>query len=205
MDRVILGMHILHILHGKTLKFSFQTEKKIWRRSRDFSVNAKNSKRKWAVSEPELDGSADYVPTYELPQLFRWRGYLVEVKRSNTGSRIMAGQGAQNRGVIFISYVIILFLLFSIRLNQQQYLYSQDEGTLRICRRSSRMLQSDQSSECHRSLGRLGKCVLLSYYNTRASLIRSLRTVPTLCGAALSRKPVGPLIPSSYRPALLNH
>ena len=114
MDRVILGMHILHILHEKALKFSFQTEKKIWRRSRDFSVNAKNSKRKWAVSEPELEGNADYVPTYELPQLFRWRGYLVEVKRSNTGGR-MTGQGTQNRGVIFISYTIILYLLFDIR------------------------------------------------------------------------------------------
>ena len=117
MDRVILGTHI-HILREKALKFAFQTEKKVWRRSRDFSVNAKNSKRKWAVSEPELEGSADYVPTYELPQLFRWRGYWVEVKRSSTGGRMMAGQGTQSGGVIFISYVIFPFPLFGIRLTQ---------------------------------------------------------------------------------------
>jgi len=83
----------------------FLTEENVWRRSRDFTVNAKNSKRKWAVNEPELEGSADYVPTYELPQLFRWRGYWVEVRRSGSGGRsAMAAQtGQAGGGVIFIS------------------------------------------------------------------------------------------------------
>lgn len=207
MDCVVLGTHIPHISREKALKkFAFQTQENVWRRSRDFTVNAKNSKRKWAVSEPELEGNADYVPTYELPQLFRWRGYWVEVKRSSTSGRgMMAGQGTQNGGVIFISYATILFLLFGIRLTQEQYLYSQDEGTFRIGRRSATTLQRHQSSECHRSHGRLGKYVLLFYYNMKVSLFRSLRMVPPLCGATSSKKPVGLLVPSSYRKALLNH
>ncbi|GLB44345.1 putative mitochondrial chaperone BCS1 [Lyophyllum shimeji] len=61
----------------------FLTQENVWRRSRDFRVNEKNSKRKWGLKlGPEVDGSADYVPTYKRPQLFRWKGYWMELKRS---------------------------------------------------------------------------------------------------------------------------
>jgi len=62
----------------------FMTTERVWRRSRDFSVTAKNSKRKWAVNKGTATGinsdHADYVPLYDAPQLFRWNGYWIEVK-----------------------------------------------------------------------------------------------------------------------------
>ncbi|KIK01770.1 hypothetical protein K443DRAFT_132188 [Laccaria amethystina LaAM-08-1] len=83
----------------------FLTEHKVWRRSRDFRVTAKSSGRKWGVetgpnSQPE--GSADYVPTYELPQLFRWNGYWLEIKRSK-GTPTYTQMGAQSASIIFIT------------------------------------------------------------------------------------------------------
>ncbi|KAJ7473190.1 P-loop containing nucleoside triphosphate hydrolase protein [Mycena latifolia] len=64
------------------------TQENVWRRSRDFSVTATNSRRKWSVktwADPTIRGNAEYVPTYELPQLFRWRGYWLEIKRTQDG------------------------------------------------------------------------------------------------------------------------
>ncbi|KAF8994252.1 P-loop containing nucleoside triphosphate hydrolase protein [Hymenopellis radicata] len=64
----------------------FITQEKVWTRSREFRVTSKSSKREWSIENgPEnmRKGNADYVPTYELPQLFRWKGYWLEIKRSN--------------------------------------------------------------------------------------------------------------------------
>ncbi|KIM42019.1 hypothetical protein M413DRAFT_27547 [Hebeloma cylindrosporum] len=73
------------------------TEERIWRRSRQFHVSATSSFRKWAVSmdksslsntDPhgkpaeDPDAHAEYVPTYNEPQLFRWRGYWAEIKKT---------------------------------------------------------------------------------------------------------------------------
>lgn len=79
-----------------------QTQENVWRRSRDFRVTAKNSKRKWGVktgSETQVEGSAEYVPTYELPQIFRWKGYWLEIKRSKGGQSISQfGGGLSSAG-----------------------------------------------------------------------------------------------------------
>ncbi|KAJ7499995.1 P-loop containing nucleoside triphosphate hydrolase protein [Mycena latifolia] len=67
----------------------FLTQENVWRRSREFVVSASNSRRKWAVraaSDTTVKENAEYVPTYKTPQLFRWRGYWVEVKRSGNGA-----------------------------------------------------------------------------------------------------------------------
>lgn len=80
----------------------FLTQENVWRKSRDFQVTAKNSKRKWAVSGSDLGGSADYVPTYELAQLFRWRGYWIEVKRTTSGGR-GPSSGQNSGGTIYLS------------------------------------------------------------------------------------------------------
>lgn len=83
----------------------FLTEHNVWRRSRDFRVTAKNSSRKWGIetsSSSQPEGSADYVPTYELPQLFRWNGYWLEIKRSK-GTPTYTQMGAQSLSTIFIT------------------------------------------------------------------------------------------------------
>ncbi|KAJ7191956.1 P-loop containing nucleoside triphosphate hydrolase protein, partial [Mycena pura] len=63
----------------------FLTQENVWRRSSQF-VNATNSRRKWSVktwADPKVKGNAEYLPTYQQPQLFRWRGRWLEIKRSN--------------------------------------------------------------------------------------------------------------------------
>ncbi|TFK29174.1 P-loop containing nucleoside triphosphate hydrolase protein [Coprinopsis marcescibilis] len=68
----------------------FLTEENIWKRSRDFRINAKSSARRWGIKfggEKERSAGGDHVdlvPTYELPHLFRWKGFWIETKR-NTG------------------------------------------------------------------------------------------------------------------------
>ncbi|KAJ7643186.1 P-loop containing nucleoside triphosphate hydrolase protein [Mycena rosella] len=67
----------------------FLTQENVWRRSREFVVSASNSRRKWAVraaTDATVKANAEYVPTYKTPQLFRWRGYWVEVKRNGNAA-----------------------------------------------------------------------------------------------------------------------
>ncbi|KAJ7779739.1 P-loop containing nucleoside triphosphate hydrolase protein [Mycena metata] len=63
----------------------FLPKEGVWRRSREFVVTATNSRRKSSVRtwfDPTVKGNAEYVPTYQRPQLFRWRGHWLEIKRS---------------------------------------------------------------------------------------------------------------------------
>ncbi|KAJ7702811.1 P-loop containing nucleoside triphosphate hydrolase protein [Mycena rosella] len=73
----------------------FLTQEGVWRSSRDFIVNATNSRRKWSVktADPTIQGNAEYVPTYEHPQLFRWRGHWVEIRRNQDGAPCMTPFG----------------------------------------------------------------------------------------------------------------
>ncbi|KAF8872803.1 hypothetical protein CPB84DRAFT_1798978 [Gymnopilus junonius] len=65
------------------------TEEKIWSRSRNFRVNATSSMQQWSVKleskKQEKDDNdedhAEYVPTYDQPQLFKWKGYWVQVSQ----------------------------------------------------------------------------------------------------------------------------
>ncbi|KAI3615012.1 mitochondrial chaperone bcs1 [Moniliophthora roreri] len=86
----------------------FLTQQKVWRRSREFRVSAKSSKRKWAIHPGYEDigkDNADYVPTYELPQIFRWNGYWLEIKRTKgVGMPAMPQYGMQTfGGTIFVT------------------------------------------------------------------------------------------------------
>ncbi|KAK7052752.1 P-loop containing nucleoside triphosphate hydrolase protein [Favolaschia claudopus] len=70
----------------------FLTQENVWRRSQEFTVTATNSRRKWSVKtwlDPKVEGNAEYVPTYQAPQLFRWKGHWVEIKRSKEGDTRM--------------------------------------------------------------------------------------------------------------------
>ncbi|KAG6889201.1 hypothetical protein C0995_002661 [Termitomyces sp. Mi166 len=94
----------------------FLTQENVWRRSREFRVNEKNSKRKWSLKlAPEVDGSADYVPTYKMAQLFRWKGYWIEVKRSSSKGSIPDHhmQGGYSPSTIYISiYTLDMNVLY---------------------------------------------------------------------------------------------
>ncbi|KAJ6602094.1 P-loop containing nucleoside triphosphate hydrolase protein [Mycena vulgaris] len=73
----------------------FITQERVWKRSRDFVVSANNSQRKWAVStagDPTIKGHVEYVPTYQIPQLFKWSGYWLEIKRGNDRGAVNGGQ-----------------------------------------------------------------------------------------------------------------
>jgi hypothetical protein len=86
---------------------SSKTQERVWKRSREFVVTAKNSQRKWAVqtaSDPTVVGAAEYVPTYNAPQLFRWKGYWLEVKRGSERSGA-AVNGVQQTGRVYLTYV----------------------------------------------------------------------------------------------------
>ncbi|KAF8128052.1 P-loop containing nucleoside triphosphate hydrolase protein [Mycena galopus ATCC 62051] len=74
----------------------FLNQENVWRRSREFTVSASNSQRKWAVraaTDATAKANAEYVPMYTQPQLFRWRGYWVEIKRTGNGSNQDVMQG----------------------------------------------------------------------------------------------------------------
>ncbi|KAJ7033568.1 P-loop containing nucleoside triphosphate hydrolase protein [Mycena alexandri] len=83
----------------------FLTQERVWQRSRDFTVTAKNSQRKWTVqtsADPTTVGNAEYVPTYQAPQLFRWRSHWVEIKRGN--ERATANMnGVQHTSRLFLT------------------------------------------------------------------------------------------------------
>lgn len=79
----------------------------MWQNARDFRVSSKSSKLVYGVSvsaDPDITGSADYVPTYESPQLFRWRGYWVEVQRYRAQIQGNSGQ-PQQAAAIFLTCV----------------------------------------------------------------------------------------------------
>ncbi|KAK0451219.1 P-loop containing nucleoside triphosphate hydrolase protein [Desarmillaria tabescens] len=84
----------------------FLTQEKVWKRSRDFRVTAKSSKREWSIETgPEsVQGNAEYVPEYANPQLFRWEGYWLEIKRTNgpfAGNRTAGGP--PSGGTIYVT------------------------------------------------------------------------------------------------------
>jgi chaperone BCS1 len=49
-----------------------------------------------------VDDIADYVPTYEMPQLFRWNGYWLEIKRSKT-TQMMHHGNAHVAATIYVT------------------------------------------------------------------------------------------------------
>ncbi|KAF9450988.1 P-loop containing nucleoside triphosphate hydrolase protein [Macrolepiota fuliginosa MF-IS2] len=82
---------------------NFITEEKVWRRSKDFRVSAKSSQRRWGISssgDSKVIDSAEYVPTYDLPQLFWWKRYWIEIKRTKgmMGSITPYGGGGGSTG-----------------------------------------------------------------------------------------------------------
>ncbi|KAF5353490.1 hypothetical protein D9756_007928 [Leucocoprinus leucothites] len=68
---------------------AFLSKQQVWRRSWNFKISAKTLQRKNGVESTEISKghnseNAEYVPTYQKPQLFRWNGYWVEVSKSTS-------------------------------------------------------------------------------------------------------------------------
>jgi mitochondrial chaperone BCS1 len=87
----------------------FLTQEKIWKRTRDFKVTAHNSRRKWGIKPGadagiDVEENADYVPTYEMPQIFRWRGHWVEVRRDKGFVSAGPGMPPGGGGSIYLRY-----------------------------------------------------------------------------------------------------
>ncbi|TEB21472.1 hypothetical protein FA13DRAFT_1741880 [Coprinellus micaceus] len=70
--------------------------KGVWKNSKDFRVSSKTSQRKWSIGltkdsngkKGEVE-SAEYTPTYDAPQLWRWGGYWIEVTRYHVPAPLM--------------------------------------------------------------------------------------------------------------------
>jgi chaperone BCS1 len=84
---------------------SFQTQENVWRKSRNFHVTAKSSKRKYGIDsglDPRVEGNADYVPTYGPPHIFRWKGYWVEIKKE-TGNQTIVPYGMYSTNSLYLT------------------------------------------------------------------------------------------------------
>ncbi|CAA7264031.1 unnamed protein product [Cyclocybe aegerita] len=51
-------------------------------------VKTDDSDEKATPKSTDRGAHAEYVPTFEAPQLFKWRGYWVEIKRTNVAGRL---------------------------------------------------------------------------------------------------------------------
>ncbi|KAJ7745847.1 hypothetical protein DFH07DRAFT_776612 [Mycena maculata] len=90
----------------------FLTQENVWRRSHEFVVNATNSRRKWSVKtwvDLKVKGNAEYIPTYQLPQLFRWRGHWLEIKHNKDGTegRFTSSGTYQHISSIIVTSIIL--------------------------------------------------------------------------------------------------
>ncbi|THU96877.1 P-loop containing nucleoside triphosphate hydrolase protein [Dendrothele bispora CBS 962.96] len=108
----------------------FLTYQKVWRRSYNFRVFATNSKRKWSIGSSEINattttkGSAEYVPTYESPQLFRWNGYWLEIRRTKAQNTGLSPQfGVSNNGTIFVTLYTLDFSVLSVLVEEARQRY----------------------------------------------------------------------------------
>ncbi|KDQ34042.1 hypothetical protein PLEOSDRAFT_1028527, partial [Pleurotus ostreatus PC15] len=92
----------------------FLTEKNVWRRSRDFWVNSKTSARKWGITpggesdvpvavDHDSEESTDYVPIYEIPQLFYWNGYWLEIRREQGSPQYHSRTVSQSAATLYLT------------------------------------------------------------------------------------------------------
>ncbi|PFH50191.1 hypothetical protein AMATHDRAFT_61519 [Amanita thiersii Skay4041] len=96
---------------------NFLTQQDVWRRSGEFTVSARSSKLKWGIKIRESE-SAEYVPKYHRPHLFRWRKYWVELQRAfgppyavNTVSFSPDGQTMSNHSLLLTLYTLDINVL----------------------------------------------------------------------------------------------
>lgn len=66
--------------------FSYLNDEKIWSSTREFRVTAKTTSRTWGVNSAsngnDEEGYAEYTPSYDQPQLFKYEGTYCQVTRT---------------------------------------------------------------------------------------------------------------------------
>ncbi|KAF5353254.1 hypothetical protein D9756_007929 [Leucocoprinus leucothites] len=113
--------------------YLFYTQEKVWRRARDFRVSAKSSQRRWAIStanDSQIIESAEYVPTYDLPQLFRWKPYWIEIKRTKGQAPSASPFGPAGGGTgasIFLTAIFLDICVDDVKWNR---IYTLDMSVL---------------------------------------------------------------------------
>ncbi|XP_006455635.1 hypothetical protein AGABI2DRAFT_180594 [Agaricus bisporus var. bisporus H97] len=70
---------------------AFLSKQQAWRNSWNFKISAKTLQRKNGVEASQIckghkSENAEYVPTYQNPQLFRWEGYWIEISKTLSSS-----------------------------------------------------------------------------------------------------------------------
>ncbi|KAG9025880.1 hypothetical protein FRB95_009655 [Tulasnella sp. JGI-2019a] len=73
--------------------FAYLNDEEIWSTTREFHVSAKTNSRTWGVNssgskvnDKDKDKCAQYLPTYDKPQLFRFKNTWCQVARQKSGS-----------------------------------------------------------------------------------------------------------------------
>ncbi|KAG9051333.1 hypothetical protein FS837_009600 [Tulasnella sp. UAMH 9824] len=67
--------------------FSYLNDEKIWSSTREFRVTARTTSRTWGVNSAsnnsnDDEGYAEYTPSYDQPQLFKYQGTYCQVTRT---------------------------------------------------------------------------------------------------------------------------
>ncbi|KAF8624314.1 hypothetical protein AX15_005944 [Amanita polypyramis BW_CC] len=93
---------------------NYLTHQDVWRRSREFTVSAKSSKLKWGIKLRSIE-SAEYVPMYDQPHLFRWKKHWIEIQQKRgPGSpqpHVFENQTNQGNSLILTIYTLNVNIL----------------------------------------------------------------------------------------------
>lgn len=186
----------------------FQTEERIWDRSRKFQVNSRSSIRQWTVDiQPKhiddySDEHTEFVPMYDAPQLFQWKGYLVEVQKGGNNQRNAVPHGFPwdvneqiSGNKLAVTYVPNFSTMVARLPNRLQDIYSRYERHGCARRGSSSTICQNQSTSCYYSLGWSGQ--FDDWFRKRILIIWVVSRVTTAVrhGALRSGKKEGRWVP----------
>ncbi len=73
--------------------FAYLNDEKIWSSTREFRVTARTSTRSWGVSSAKEgeEGHAEYSPSFDQPQMFKFKSTICQVTRSKNDQTMNMG------------------------------------------------------------------------------------------------------------------
>lgn len=121
---------------------------------------------------------AEYVPTYSAPQLFRWKGYWVEIRR--TDNRMYNPvMGPEPIATMYLTSVLRLYSYQICDWTFPQHLHSWHERFKRLCGGSPGRLHQDKPTSRYRSHCGSGTVPFRNFPLSNASCIAQFW--PSLC------------------------